>query len=217
MKIRPNALSLTNRHYPRKGPNIMMGYYKDEEKTNEVIKDGYFHTGDIGHLDKDGFLKITDRKKAIFKTSGGKYIAPQVIENAMKQSVFIEQIMVVGENQKFPAALIQLNFEAIEAWAKEKQITIDTNPALWCENIKVQNKIMSEVNNINESFGQWEKIKDMRITPDVWSVDDGHLTPTMKLKRKVIKEKYNLLIENIYTAKKYYARTVFFCIFDMCK
>jgi long-chain acyl-CoA synthetase len=81
----------------------------------------------------------------------------------------------------------------------------------------VQNKIMSEVNNINESFGQWEKIKDMRITPDVWSVDDGHLTPTMKLKRKVIKEKYNLLIENIYTAKKYYARTVFFCIFDMCK
>jgi long-chain acyl-CoA synthetase len=200
-----------------KGPNIMMGYYKDEEKTNEVIKDGYFHTGDIGHVDKDGFLKITDRKKAIFKTSGGKYIAPQVIENAMKQSVFIEQIMVVGENQKFPAALIQLNFEAIEAWAKEKQITIDTNPALWCENIKVQNKIMSEVNNINESFGQWEKIKDMRITPDVWSVDDGHLTPTMKLKRKVIKEKYNLLIENIYTAKKYYARTVFFCIFDMCK
>jgi long-chain acyl-CoA synthetase len=181
-----------------KGPNIMMGYYKDEEKTNEVLKNGYFHTGDIGHIDADGFLKITDRKKAMFKTSGGKYIAPQVIENAMKQSVFIEQIMVVGENQKFPAALIQLNFVAVEAWAKEKQLILTANQATWCENTDVQNKVMDEVNNINKRFGQWEKVKEIRLTPDVWSVDDGHLTPTMKLKRKVLNEKYNSLIENIY-------------------
>ena len=183
-----------------KGPNIMMGYYKDEEKTNEVLKNGYFHTGDIGHIDPDGFLKITDRKKAMFKTSGGKYIAPQVIENAMKQSIFIEQILVVGENQKFPAALIQLNFDAVEVWAKEKQLSLTADRALWCENTDVQNKVMDEVNNINERFGQWEKVKEIRLTPDVWSVDDGQLTPTMKLKRKVLKEKYNSLIENIYSA-----------------
>ena len=183
-----------------KGPNIMMGYYKDEEKTNEVLKNGYFHTGDIGHIDPDGFLKITDRKKAMFKTSGGKYIAPQVIENAMKQSVFIEQIIVVGENQKFPAALIQLNFDAVEVWAKEKQLSLTADRGSWCENTDVQNKVMDEVNNINERFGQWEKVKEIRLTPDVWSVDDGQLTPTMKLKRKVLKEKYNSLIENIYSA-----------------
>ena len=182
-----------------KGPNIMMGYYKDEEKTNEVLKNGYFHTGDIGHIDADGFLKITDRKKAMFKTSGGKYIAPQVIENAMKQSVFIEQIMVIGENQKFPAALIQLNFEAVEAWAKEEQLHLSADQTTWCENADVQNKVMDEVNSINERFGQWEKVKEIRLTPDVWSVDGGHLTPTMKLKRKVLKEKFNTLIENIYT------------------
>ena len=182
-----------------KGPNIMMGYYKDEEKTNEVLKNGYFHTGDIGHIDADGFLKITDRKKAMFKTSGGKYIAPQVIENAMKQSVFIEQIMVIGENQKFPAALIQLNFEAVEAWAKEKQLQLSADQATWCKNTDVQNKVMDEVNDINERFGQWEKVKEIRLTPDVWSVDGGHLTPTMKLKRKVLKEKYNALVKNIYT------------------
>lgn len=182
-----------------KGPNIMMGYYKDEEKTNEVLKNGYFHTGDIGHIDPDGFLKITDRKKAMFKTSGGKYIAPQVIENAIKQSVFIEQIMVIGENQKFPAALIQLNFEAVEAWAKEKQLQLSSDQTTWCKNADVQNKVMDEVNRINERFGQWEKVKEIRLTPDVWSVDGGHLTPTMKLKRKVLKEKFNTLIENIYT------------------
>ena len=183
-----------------KGPNIMIGYYKDEEKTNEVIKDGYFHTGDIGHIDSDGFLKITDRKKAMFKTSGGKYIAPQVIENVMKQSVYIEQIMVIGENQKFPAALIQLNFEAVEAWAREKQLQLSADQATWCKNAVIQNKVMDEVNSINERFGQWEKVKEIQLTPDVWSVDDGQLTPTMKLKRKVLKEKYNSLIENIYSA-----------------
>lgn len=180
-----------------KGPNVMMGYYKDEEKTNEVLKNGYFHTGDIGVIDTDGFLKITDRKKEMFKTSGGKYIAPQVIENAMKQSIFIEQIMVVGEGQKFPAALIQPNFEAVIAWAEKQGITL-TEQSEWVVNEKVHAKLLEEVSKINKRFGQWEKIKDIRITSDAWSVEDGHLTPTMKLKRKSVKGKYQNLIESIY-------------------
>lgn len=180
-----------------KGPNVMLGYYKDKEKTDEVLKNGYFHTGDIGVIDEDGFLKITDRKKEMFKTSGGKYIAPQVIENAMKQSVFIDQIMVVGEGQKFPAALIQPNFEVVESWAAKKGITL-AKGASWSENEKVCTKIFEEVNKINERFGKWEKIKEIRVTPDVWSVEDGHLTPTMKLKRRSIKEKYKALFNSIY-------------------
>ncbi len=180
-----------------KGPNVMMGYYKDKEKTDAVLKNGYFHTGDIGHIDEDGFLKITDRKKEMFKTSGGKYIAPQVIENTMKQSIFIDQIMVIGEGQKFPAALIQPNFDAVEAWAKKEGISLP-QPSSWNSNIQVYTKILDEVNLLNERFGQWEKIKDIRITPDVWSVQDGHLTPTMKLKRRSIKEKYLNLFESIY-------------------
>lgn len=180
-----------------KGPNVMMGYYKDKEKTDAVLKNGYFHTGDIGHIDEDGFLKITDRKKEMFKTSGGKYIAPQVIENTMKQSIFIDQIMVIGEGQKFPAALIQPNFDAVEAWAKKEGISLP-QPSSWNSNIQVHTKILDEVNLLNERFGQWEKIKDIRITPDVWSVQDGHLTPTMKLKRRSIKEKYLNLFESIY-------------------
>ena len=180
-----------------KGPNVMMGYYKDQEKTNEVLKDGYFHTGDIGVIDADGFLKITDRKKEMFKTSGGKYIAPQVIENAMKQSIFIDQIMVVGEGQKFPAALIQPNFETVEAWAAKQGISLTKNE-VWSENKKVHEKIFDEVNQINERFGQWEKIKEIRITDTVWSVEGGHLTPTMKLKRKSVKETYQTLFNSIY-------------------
>jgi long-chain acyl-CoA synthetase len=180
-----------------KGPNVMIGYYKDQEKTDEVLKDGFFHTGDIGFVDKDGFLKITDRKKEMFKTSGGKYIAPQVIENAMKQSTFIDQIMVVGDGQKFPAALIQLNFDTIEAWASKQGISLAKNET-WSDNKKVYVKILDEVNQINERFGQWEKIKEIRITPDVWSVEEGHLTPTMKLKRKSVKSKYQTLYNSIY-------------------
>jgi len=180
-----------------KGPNIMLGYYKDQEKTDEVLKDGFFHTGDIGVIDADGFLKITDRKKEMFKTSGGKYIAPQVIENAMKQSTFIDQIMVIGEGQKFPAALIQPNIETVEAWASKHGIAQSKNES-WSHNKKVHEKILDEVNEINERFGQWEKIKEIRITDDVWSVEDGHLTPTMKLKRKSIREKYQTLFNSIY-------------------
>lgn len=180
-----------------KGPNVMMGYYKDPEKTAEVIKDGYFHTGDIGEIDSEGFLRITDRKKEMFKTSGGKYVAPQLLENRLKQSRFIEQVMVVGEGEKMPAALIQPNFEFLEEWAKRHNITIPANSDI-IHNEKVLARIQEEVDLANEDFAKWEKVKQFRLTPDVWSVDDGHLTPTMKLRRKIIKEKYIDLYNNIY-------------------
>lgn len=181
-----------------KGPNVMMGYYKDPEKTAEVINsEGYFHTGDIGEIDADGFLRITDRKKEMFKTSGGKYVAPQLLENRMKQSRFIEQIMVVGEGEKLPAALIQPNFEFLFEWAKRHNMEFqNTEEAI--ANPQVLERIKEEVEEANEHFAKWEKVKLFRLTPDVWSVDEGHLTPTMKLKRKIIKEKYIDLYNDIY-------------------
>ncbi|RRJ89464.1 AMP-dependent synthetase/ligase [Flavobacterium macacae] len=180
-----------------KGPNVMMGYYKDEEKTKEAIIDGYFHTGDIGQVDADGFLKITDRKKEMFKTSGGKYIAPQLIENAMKQSRFIAEIMVIGDGEKLPAAFIQPDFEFVKSWAKKKGISIRSNEEL-VENKDVRARFQEEINGINTKFGHWEQIKKFELTPDVWSIDGGHLTPTMKLKRKSIMEIYKKLYDTIY-------------------
>jgi long-chain acyl-CoA synthetase len=181
-----------------KGPQVMIGYYKDQEKTDEVLKNGYFHTGDIGEIDNDGFLKITDRKKEMFKTSGGKYVAPQVLENAMKQSRFIEQIMVVGDGEKMPAALVQPNWEFIESWSKRKgkEISSDLNEAI--KNPKLIKRIQKEIDLYNERFGNWEKIKRFELTPDIWSIEEGHLTPTMKMKRKVIKAKYIDLYNKIY-------------------
>ncbi len=180
-----------------KGPQVMMGYYKDPEKTTEVIIDGYFHTGDIGTIDEDGFLKITDRKKEIFKTSGGKYVAPQLLENRFKQSRFIEQIIVVGEGEKMPAALIQLNFEFIREWGRLHNIQLGENTDI-VKNEKVIERIQEEVTLANEDFAKWEKIKQFRLTPDVWSIEEGHLTPTLKLKRKIIKAKYIDIYNDIY-------------------
>ncbi|WP_405252783.1 AMP-dependent synthetase/ligase [Dokdonia sp. Asnod3-C12] len=180
-----------------KGPNVMIGYYKDQEKTEEVLKNGYFHTGDIGHIDEDGFLKITDRKKEMFKTSGGKYVAPQLLENRFKQSRFIEQIMVIGEGQKMPAALIQPNFEFLEEWAKMKNISYSNLDELLASD-RVQDRYQQEVNEANETFAKWEKIKAFRLTHDAWTVEGGHLTPTMKLKRKIIRENYIHLYNDIY-------------------
>ena len=180
-----------------KGPQVMMGYYRDAVKSAEVLKDGFFHTGDIGEIDADGFLRITDRKKEMFKTSGGKYVAPQVMENRFKQSRFIEQIMVVGEGEKMPAALIQPNFEFLGEWAVRHNLDLGTN-AESVINPKVLARFQEEVDHANEKFAKWEKIKEFRLTPDVWSVDGGHLTPTMKLRRKIIKEKYMALYNQIY-------------------
>ena len=181
-----------------KGPNVMIGYYKEEKMTNEVISGDYFHTGDIGEIDSEGFLKITDRKKEMFKTSGGKYIAPAVIENQMKQSLFIEQIMVVGAGKRMPTAIIQPNVDYVIDWLKEKGIECNSLPEAIQESV-LRDEILKEVENHNQNFGSWEQIKKIELTPDVWSIDDGHLTPTMKLKRKVVTEKYNGLIEKMYS------------------
>lgn len=181
-----------------KGPNVMQGYYKDPEKTAEVMTGEYFHTGDIGVLDDEGFLKITDRKKQLFKTSGGKYIAPQLLENQMKQSLFIEQIMVIGEGQKMPAALIQPAFEYVNNWAQENSIEIGNSMDDVCKNQALIDAIQNDISTHNQLFGKWEQIKKFELIPEVWSIDAGHLTPTMKVKRKVIQEKYQHLCDKIY-------------------
>jgi long-chain acyl-CoA synthetase len=182
-----------------KGPNVMMGYYKEPELTESVIQANYFHTGDIGEIDSDGFLKITDRKKEMFKTSGGKYVAPQLLENRCKQSLFIEQIMVVGEGEKMPAALIQMNFDFIAEWAQKKGVSLGDDRNTWATNPKVIERIGREIEQANEGFAKWEKIKQFRLTPDEWTIDKGHLTPTMKLKRKEVKAKYQELYDQIYS------------------
>jgi long-chain acyl-CoA synthetase len=181
-----------------KGPQVMLGYFKDPDKTAEVLKNGYFHTGDIGEIDEEGFLKITDRKKEMFKTSGGKYVAPQLLENALKQSFFIEQIMVIGEGEKMPAAIIQPNFEFIKDWGKQKGYDIPTDPKEMIKDPRVIERIQKEVDTYNKNFGKWEQIKRFELTPDVWSIDAGHLTPTMKLRRKIVKQKYLDLYNKIY-------------------
>ena len=180
-----------------KGPNVMMGYYKEVKKTKEVMSGEFFHTGDIGVIDSDGFLKITDRKKEMFKTSGGKYIAPAVIEGEMKQSLFIEQIMVVGEGEKMAAAIIQPNFEYLTSWMKEKNINMSLQEI--CNNSSLLDNIQSDIDFHNSKFGQWEKIKKFELTPEAWTIESGLLTPTMKLKRKAIKSKYLHLIKKIYS------------------
>lgn len=181
-----------------KGPNVMMGYYKEEAMTNTAIVDGYFHTGDIGMIDSDGFLKITDRKKEMFKTSGGKYISPQLLENAMKQSRFIENSMVIGEGQKMPAAIVQLNFDFVREWQKLHGIPVDNTNEELISNPKVGERVQEEIEILNKKFGNWEQIKRFELTPDVWSIVGGHLTPTMKLKRKIVMEKYRDLFNKIY-------------------
>ena len=182
-----------------KGPNIMKGYFKDPKKTAEVMSGDYFHTGDKGEIDADGFLKITGRKKEMFKTSGGKYIIPTLIENDLKESNFIEQVMVIGENQKMPAALIQLDFEFIKEWIERKKLDIEATPEAICASELIIDRIQKEVDKSNQGFGKWEQIKRFELTPEVWCIEGGHLTPTMKMKRSVIFELYKELAAKIYT------------------
>lgn len=181
-----------------KGDNVMMGYYNRPELTAEVItQDGYFKTGDIGEI-TNGILKITDRKKEIFKTSGGKYIAPQPIENSLKQSQYIEQIMVVGEGEKMPCALIQPNFEAIETWAKSQGHELPESKDFLIIDGRVIELIQNEINHVNKKLGNWEQVKKFELISTEWSVEGGELTPTLKLKRKVILEKYKDLYKKLY-------------------
>lgn len=181
-----------------KGPNVMLGYYNAPELTKEVMtEDGFFKTGDIGEL-HNGNLKITDRKKEIFKTSGGKYIAPQSMENVMKQSRLIEQIMVLGENEKMPCALIQPNFENITAWANEHKIELPKSREELVKNQKVIDLIQEEVDKYNQAFGHWEQVKLFRLTTDEWSIEGKQLTPTLKLKRRVVLDIYKDLYKEMY-------------------
>ncbi|MBS1573520.1 MAG: long-chain fatty acid--CoA ligase [Bacteroidetes bacterium] len=182
-----------------KGPSITIGYFKNEEQTKEAFtEDGYFKTGDIGHIDDDGFLKITDRKKEMFKTSGGKYIAPQVIENMAKASKFIEQIMVIGEGEKMPCALIQPDFNFASHWAERKNINIGKTNEEIANSPELKTRIEKEIDYLNSKLGHWEQIKKFELTPEIWSIENGLLTPTMKLKRKMVKEKFIQLYNKIY-------------------
>lgn len=182
-----------------KGPNVMMGYFKAPELTAEVIdKDGYFHTGDIGILEEGKYLKITDRKKEIFKLSGGKYIAPQMIENKLKESFFIEQAMVIGENQKFASAIIVPSFDYINKWLEQRDLFAKDKEEI-IQNGEVLSAIQNEVRTINKSLAQVEEIKRYRLVTDDWSPDSGVMSPTLKLKRKILAEKYKGIIDEIFS------------------
>ncbi len=179
-----------------KGPSVMLGYYKRPDLTDETIINGWLHTGDIGVFE-GRFLKITDRKKELFKTSGGKYVAPQPIENKMKESPLIEQMMVVGAEQKFVGALIVPSIIDLTAYCKEHGID-HTEPATMVRNKQVLELYKDIVERFNVSFNQVEQVKKFELLPTEWTIDGGELTPTLKLKRKVIMEKYKDVIERIY-------------------
>jgi len=182
-----------------KGPSVMKGYYKDTKNTEEVLeKDGWLHTGDIGTFEKGRFLKITDRKKEMFKTSSGKYIAPQAIENLLKESFFIEQLMVVGENEKFASALISPNFEYLHVWANDHRIQFRDNQEL-VTHPKIQKLFQKEVNQYNKSLGKTEQIKRFRLVCEPWGPGPGELSPPMQMRRRVIYNKYDDLLRDIYS------------------
>lgn len=180
-----------------KGPSVMMGYYKRPDLTAETIIDGWLHTGDIGVFEENKFLKITDRKKELFKTSGGKYVAPQPIENKMKESPFVEQMMVVGAEQKFVGALIVPSIPNLREWMQHKGIPFTTAEDA-VNNPKVLDLYRELVDSFNKFFNHVEQIKKFELLPNEWTIDTGELTPTLKLKRKVIMEKYKAAIERIY-------------------
>jgi long-chain acyl-CoA synthetase len=181
-----------------RGPNVMKGYYNRPDLTAEVIDaNGFFHTGDIGELTANGFLRITDRKKEVFKTAGGKYVAPQTLENKYKESQYIEQIMVLGENRRFPAALIVPAFDALKEWCKRKSIPWTSREEI-IKNPQVIEKYQREIDRFNKNFGHWEQVKKFVLLPKEWSIEGGELTPKLSFRRKVILEKYIELIESIY-------------------
>jgi long-chain acyl-CoA synthetase len=180
-----------------KGPSVMIGYYKRPDLTAETIIDGWLHTGDIGIFEEDRFLKITDRKKELFKTSGGKYVAPQPIENKMKESPFVEQMMVVGAEQKFVGALIVPSIPNLKEWMRQHQIKFTSNEEA-VHHPAVLDLYRKLIDSFNEFFNHVEQVKRFELLPNEWTIDSGELTPTLKLKRKVIMEKYKDAIERIY-------------------
>jgi len=182
-----------------KGPNLMLGYFNNPEATKEAIdEDGWFHTGDVGEIIDGKFLKITGRLKEIFKNSGGKFIIPQPVENKMKESFFIEHIMVIGENQKFTAAIIQPAFDFIRKWADEKKLELVTREEIAFSSV-VKDRIWQDVEKYNKRFGHVQQVKKIALVPDLWSIESGELTPTLKVKRDVIDKRYKDVIEKIYS------------------
>ena len=186
-----------------KSPGLMLGYYNRPERTREVIdEEGWFHTGDIGEFDEGKYLKITDRKKEMFKTSGGKYIAPQVIEQKVKESPFIEHIIVLGESRPYPAALIIPNFEHLKGWCEVKEIPFISREKA-AANPFIIKRIKREIDHYNQDLGQTEKIKKFRLLPNEWNIPEGELSPTLKLRRKFILDKYCKVIEEMYHSPEY--------------
>jgi long-chain acyl-CoA synthetase len=181
-----------------KGPSVMMGYYNRPDLTAEAIIDGWLHTGDIGVFEEGKFLKITDRKKELFKTSGGKYVAPQPIENRMKESPFIEQMMIVGSDQKFVGALIVPSLPNLKGWMRQQDIPFTTNEDA-INHPKVLALYTKLVADFNNSFNHVEQVKRFELLPDEWTINSGELTPTLKLKRKIIMDKYTAVIGRIYS------------------
>jgi long-chain acyl-CoA synthetase len=182
-----------------KGPNIMMGYYKRPDLTAEVIdEEGYLHTGDIAEWVDGKFLKITDRKKELFKTSGGKYVAPAPIENKLKESRYVEQVMLVGDNRKYVTALIVPSFLHLQAWAKDNGVNYESNKQI-VGNEKIKALINAEIGETNKEFGHVEQIKKFQLLDKEWTIEDGELTPTLKVKRKVILSRYEALVEEMYS------------------
>ncbi len=184
-----------------KGPNVMQGYYREEEMTRQVIdENGWFHTGDVG-LMKEGHLRITGRKKEVFKTSFGKYVSPQPLENKLKESPFIENAMVVGENQKFAAALISLDFDHLKSWCRVKGVNYTSNEEMAKDPV-IRKRIKKDIDEFNKGFGETEQIKKFALIPQTWSMENKELTPTLKLKRDVISRKYKDQIDNLFQNKQ---------------
>nr|MBA3770035.1 AMP-binding protein [Blastocatellia bacterium] len=182
------------------GPGVMSGYYHKAEATREAFtEDGWFRTGDIGELEEDGFLRITDRKKELFKTSGGKYIAPSPIEQMIKGSRFVNQVVLVGNERRFPAALIVPNFDMLASYAKLKQIDAVT-PAEFCANDRVINLLERQIEALTPNLSQYERVKKIALIENEFTVDGGELTPTLKVKRRVVEEKYRDVIDAIYSS-----------------
>jgi long-chain acyl-CoA synthetase len=179
------------------GPNVMKGYYKNEKATLEAFEGTWFKTGDIGYIDKDGFLFITDRKKDLIKTSGGKFVAPQVIENLLSANVYVDKAVVIGEGRKFASALIFPNFETLKQFAKENGIEFSNNEEL-VNHPKVQQLYQCIIDDVNKHLSQWETIKKFAVVPDVLTIEADYLTPTLKVKRRNVEKRYADLIESFY-------------------
>ena len=184
-----------------KGGNVFLGYYRDEDATDRTIVDGWVYSGDVGTFDENGFLVITDRKKEMFKLSSGKYIAPQVIENKLKESIFVEQAMVVGENEKFASALVSPNFPYLHEWASQQDVKFQDNKEL-IDIKEIVDRYQEEVSELNKSLGEHEKIKRIRLVPEEWSPQTGEMSQILKLKRRVLYERYDGILQEIYSVGK---------------